>query len=154
MSNKQITVTLDGVSMQLQKPDIDGDGVTGGVERIKQRFTDENTTNIIQPTELGESLKELNSDHIEPNTRMSGIDMRSRLHYIEANSILALDALVALGILPTRTLAFSRQKKRLSVSVSGKGREEIVQIVAGKREQDKAVSNGFMDKIKGWAGGK
>jgi hypothetical protein len=109
-------------------------------------------SNITQATELGESLKELNQDEIEPTTRMSGIDMRARLHFLEANSILAIDSLVSFGILPLRCLSFTRQKKRLSVSISGKGREEIVKIVGGKQDQD-AKKSGFGENIKQYLGG-
>lgn len=141
-------IRLDGIAMRLTQPDLDHDGKTGDVEMVQQRFS-QGTTNIVQPTELGESLKHLNDDSIEGETRMSGIDMRARLHPAEVASILALDALVSLRILPTRCLAFTRQKKRLSVSIAGKGRQEMVDIVAGKREQDaKMAGGGFFDKIK------
>lgn len=148
-----ITVVLDGITMRLERPDIDGDGVTGGVERIKQRIGDVGIQSIIQPTELGDSLKELNLDVIEQETRMTGIDLRARLHPVEVNSVLAIDSLVALGVLPVRCLAFSRQKKRLSVSINGKGRDDIVNIVRGKRDHDKEASNGFGDKVKSFLGG-
>ena len=143
-------IVLDGIRMSLRPPDIDGDGVIGGIETVNQKI-DTGMTSINQPTELGESLRELNLDNIEPNTRMSGIDMRARLHYLEASSVLALDALVALKVLPIDCLAFSRQKKRLSVSIAGKGREEIVEIVGGKRELD-AKKSGFGDMAKGMVG--
>lgn len=139
------------------------DGVK--VEVDSQEDTDKNNPNFIpnsagitpinQPTELGDTLKELNKDTIETetNNRMSGIDMRARLHPLEISSVLALDALVALGILPTSCLAFSRQKKRLSVSLDGKGRDDIVNIVSGKRELDaKMGMGGMMDKAKSFMG--
>jgi hypothetical protein len=138
---------FDGIVLRLRKPDLDGDGKVGGIENVTQRYSGQGVSQIIQPTELGESLKQLNEDILEPDTRMSGIDMKARLHPVEVSSILAMDALVALGVLPKTCLAFSRQKKRLSVSIKGLGRGEMVDIVAGKREQDKATM-GFMDKIK------
>ena len=147
-----VIVKLDGVKLEVNPPDLDGDGETGGTEQIIQRMPG-NTSNIIQPTELGDSLKHLNDDSLDTATRMSGIDMRARLHPMEVSSVLALDALVAMGVLPSRCLAFSRQKKRLSVSIGGKGREEIVNIVGGKRDQDaKAGMMGFGDKVKGFMG--
>ena len=143
-------IKIDGVPVKVISPDLDGDGNVGGVETISK---DMGLTNINQSSELGDSLKELNKDSIEGDTRMSGIDMRARLHPLEISSILALDALVSLRIMPTSCLAFTRQKKRLSVSLEGKGREEIVNIVAGKRELDaKAGMGGFMDKAKGFLG--
>lgn len=105
---------------------------------------------IKQPTELGDSLKELNNDQLQLDTNMSNIDMRTRLHFMEINSILALDTLVALKVLPLRLLNYTRQKKRLNVSQDGKGRSEIVEIVGGKREHD--TKSGFGSKLGGFFG--
>ncbi len=147
-------ISIDGVRLEVQPPDLDGDGKIGGVEKITQNI-DAGLQPITQPTELGDTLKELNKDAIEENTRMSGIDLRSRLHKFEISSVLALDALVSLGILPTKCLAFTRQKKRLSVSLEGKGRDDIVNIVAGKREQDAKTGmfGGMGDRFKSFIGG-
>lgn len=146
-------VTLDGVKIDITPADLDGDGQTGGVETLRQNIN-QGIQPVVQPTELGESLKELNSDSIESLSRMSGIDMRARLQYIEIASILALDSLVSLGCLPIKCLSFTRQKKRLSVSLNGKGREEIVSVVSGKREMDAKLGgmSGFGERIKGFMG--
>lgn len=133
-------ITIDGIPLQVKDPE---QTLQGNIPSV---------SNITSPTELGESLKELNKDSIETNTRMSGIDMRARLHPFEISYVLALDSLVALGVLPTSCLAFTRQKKRLSVSLLGKGREEIVNIVAGKREQDAKMGMNFGDRLKGFFG--
>jgi hypothetical protein len=77
---------------------------------------------------------------------MTSIDMRTRLHPMEMNSVLAMDTLVALGICPTVCLSYTRQKKRLNVSLNGLGRQEYVDIVAGKRELEQNV--GFGDRLK------
>ncbi len=148
-------IILDGIKMQVEAADLDMDGVTGGVENIKQQI-DQGITTIQQPTELGDTLKELNKDELEPTSRMSGIDMRARLAPFEVQSVLALDALVSLGILPTKCLAFTRQKKRLSVSLQGLGRKEIVDIVGGKREQDAKMGGmgGMGDRFKNFMGVK
>lgn len=145
--NSQVNqvINLDGIKMQVEAADLDGDGKTGGVEKIQQTY-DEGIQPVVQPTELGDSLNQLNLDNLETNTRMSGIDLRTRLHHAEIASVLALDALVSLGVLPTKCLAFTRQKKRLAVSIEGKGREDIVNIVAGKRDQDARM--GMMGGMK------
>lgn len=109
---------------------------------------------ITQTTELGDSLKELNKDFIDTQTRTSDIDLRARLHPIEISSILALDALVAFGVCPTKCLAFTRQKKRLSVSLLGKGRKEIVDIVAGKRDLEKDTGSLWSKMTSGFRGDK
>ncbi len=143
-------IKIDGVKVEVISPDLDGDGVVGGVENVSK---DMGITPIHQGTELGDAIKEINKDDIEPNTRMSGIDMRARLHPLEIASVLALDALVSLGILPTSCLAFTRQKKRLSVSLEGKGRDDIVNIVSGKKEMDAKMGGmGMMDKAKSFMG--
>lgn len=128
------------------------DGIKAWVDEPSQKEVEvysprNDVTNITQPTELGESLRELNKDDIDAqDTRMSGIDLRARLHPAEVSSVLALDALVSLKVLSTDCLAFTRQKKRLSVSIEGKGRDDIVAVVAGKREQDAKIA-GVKDRI-------
>jgi len=114
----------------------------------------EGTTEIKEGTELGDSLRELNNDTIEHSTRMSGIDMRSRLFNSEISSLLAVDTLVAFRLLPISALGFSRQKKRLAVSRDGKGRTEIVDIVGGKRDQDARVGkSGILDRMRNFMQG-
>ncbi len=148
------TITIDGVPIKVIPPDLDGDGITGGVEEVTQKFSEGSVTHVTQPTELEGSLKELNADSINENTRMSQIDMRTRLHPIEISAVLAIDSLVALGVLPQRCLPLSTQKKRLNVSEMGKGRQEMVELVAGKHERDiKMGAMGQMGQgIKGFFG--
>ena len=109
---------------------------------------DNGVTEVKDSSELGDALNSLNNDDIEKTSRMSGIDMRSRLHYVELSSILAIDSLVSFRFLPMSCLAFTRQKKRLAVSLNGKGRDEIVSIVHGKREGDMGKPNSFFGKMK------
>lgn len=141
-------VALDGIRFKVEAPDIDQDGQTSGIERVTQRTGEAGIAQVVNSSELGDTLKELNLDTTEEGTRMSAIDMRSNLHPFEINSVLAVDALVALGFLQTKCLAFTRQKKRLSVSLNARGREDIVRIVQGKREHDKA-SPSLWEKAKG-----
>jgi len=147
-------ITLDGVKTKLIPTDLDGDGISGGVENIPQKFSD-SVTNITQGTELEGSLKELNADEVNQETRMSQIDMRTRLASFEISAVLAVDSLVALGVLPQKCLPLSTQKKRLNVSLAGKGREEMVELVSGKREQDAKMSGfggGFGQGVKSFFG--
>ncbi len=137
-------IHMDGIPIRLENPDLDRDGETGGVERVTKQLND-GVTNINQNTELEGSLKELNADSIDPDTRMSQIDMRTRLHPVEISAVLAVDSLVALGVLPQKCLPLSTQKKRLNVSEMGKGRTEMVELVAGKREMD--AKSGTFGKI-------
>lgn len=141
INNKQTVVVIDGIRVQLTKPDLDGDGKSGGIEKIQQR-TAGNVTEIQQPTEIGESLKEVNLDEIEPETGMSSMDMRARLGHIESSSVLGLDSLVNFRILDADAMGFTRQKKRLSVSLDGLGRKEAVQIITGREDQKSSRSFG------------
>ncbi len=112
---------------------------------------------IREPTELGEVIKDLNNDTVDSDTRMSGIDMRSRLHHIEISSILAVDTLVSFSFLPISCLPFTRQKKRLSVSLNGAGRDDIIKVVSGKRDLDEKANgmSSLGSKIGGiFTGGK
>jgi hypothetical protein len=149
--NGKLIVKLDGVRLMVEAPDLDGDGVTGGIEQVTQSMAHDITT-VQQPSELGDSLKELNTDAIQEGTRMSGIDLRSNLHPVEVPSILAIDTLIALRFLPTNCVDFTRQKKRLSVSLLGRGRDDIVKIVSGKREHDEKTQGSMFDKAKGFLG--
>jgi len=145
-------VILDGQKIQLLKDDLNKDGKISEVEILSR--DDYSKTLIQEPTELGESLKELNFDGIEKDTRMSGIDMRARLHYIEVPAILAIDTLVSFSFLPISCLAFTRQKKRLSVSINGQGRQEIVELVAGKKEhEERKGMMGVGERLKNALGG-
>ncbi|HUV85303.1 MAG TPA: hypothetical protein VMV86_06295 [Methanosarcinales archaeon] len=132
-----VIVQLDGIRFKVEAPDIDQDGQSGGIETVTQRTSD-GISQVVNTSELGDTLKELNLDTMDNASRMSAIDMRSNLHPFEINSVLAVDALVALGFLQTKCLSFTRQKKRLAVSLGGRGRDDIVNIVQGKREHDKA----------------
>lgn len=89
---------------------------------------------IQKETELGAVMRNLDSDNIDKETKMSDIDFNARLKETEINACLVFDELVRLKILPEKA-GLTRQKKRLSVSRDGLGREEKVRIVAGEREQ-------------------
>jgi hypothetical protein len=105
---------------------------------------------IITPTEISElqgSLQELNNDAVNPTSRNSGIDLRTRLFNTEIASITVLDTLVAFNFLPMSIVPFTLQKKRLAVSLKGKGRDEIVELVAGKRENDVQQKSSFFGNI-------
>jgi len=105
---------------------------------------------IITPIEISElqgSLQELNNDKVNPITRNSGIDLRTRLFNTEIASITVLDTLVAFNFLPMSIVPFTLQKKRLAVSLKGKGRDEIVELVAGKRETDIQEKRSFFGNM-------
>jgi len=143
---------IDGVLCNLIPPDLDKDGKIGGAENINTRLNS-SIASTQQPTELGDTLKELNSDVIDMDSNMSGIDLRSNLREIEVASLLAFDTLIALEFYPLPTLRLSRQKKRLSVSLNARGRSDIVEITKGERTHQKEKIT-FTEKIKNFMGVK
>jgi len=98
-------------------------------------------------SELQGSLQELNNDTVNQNTRMSGIDLRTRLHNTEIASITVLDTLVAFNFLPMSIVPFTLQKKRLAVSLKGKGRDEIVELVRGKKDDEARKGSGLFGNL-------
>jgi len=149
----KIIPSFEGIKIELKQPDLDGDRKTGGIEVINRNF-DDAITEVTQPTEMGEMVKEINNDNIERESRMSGIDMKSRLHPMEVPALLGLDSLVALRFLPKEIINFSRQKKRLSVSLNGLGRSEIVSLVQGKQDIEQNKTGFFGRMINNFKGGK
>lgn len=100
-------------------------------------------THIVEESDLGRAIAELNDDKTAPDTKMSNIDMRSRLGSLEISGLLAADMLVALQFLPDSLINLTRQKKRLAVSKGGLGRKEIVDIVVGERQQQQKSQGMF-----------
>lgn len=89
---------------------------------------------VVEESDLGASLKQLNDDSINSD-KMSGIDMRARLSPSDISCSVIVDMLVMLKFLPDSCVNITKQKKRLSVSLMGKGRKEIVDVIAGEREK-------------------
>jgi len=147
------TIILDGIRMKLQAPDLDGDGIVGGVESVTQQMSN-SETQVTIPAEMAETMKELNSDKLDPTTRMSSIDLKSVLSPFEIAPLLAVDTLVSMGVMPRSCLVLSRQKKRLNVSQNGVGRDQMVKVTQGMREHEAktAAAGGAMDKTKNFAG--
>jgi len=148
--DRDMIIILDGVSTKLKAPDLDGDGITGGVEDITQAVGPQIISQT-NPSELGDTLKELNRDDLDPTTKMSGIDMRSIIHPLDISNIASFDSLIWLDFLPVKCLAVTRKMLRLSVSQNGKGREHMVDVATGKRMFD-AAGGGAMARIKNFMG--
>lgn len=105
---------------------------------------------VQETSDIAQTIKELNDDDVTED-RFSNIDMKTRLHSSEISSIIALDSLIALKFLPENTSFIPRSKKRLAVSQDGKGRNEIVEISKGIREETTGASFGqkFQNLFKG-----
>lgn len=139
---------IDGVRLVLKPRDLDGDGVVGGIETVP-RFVDDDSKDIVQPSDMGESLKYLNEDLLDRDDLTSGIDLRSNLSIFEIPAIFVIDSLVRMRFLPISFLSVTRQKKRLNVSVKGVGREQIVNIFRGDREHEEKKGAGGIQQMGG-----
>ena len=100
-----------------------------------------------QQNDLKDMIEEINSDTID-TAGFSKIDMRSRLSASEIPAILALDIAVSMGALPKDCSKLTRSKKRLAVSIRGKGREEMVQMATSEMNK-KSEMVSMLDKMKG-----
>ena len=105
--------------------------------------------NVNEVSDIAESLKELNKDEINEK-QLSAIDLRCRIESSELSGILTIDTLIGFRVLPAECQNFTLRKKRLSVSLNGKGRDEIVQMVIG--DVKKKQQQGFGGKLKGLFG--
>lgn len=92
-------------------------------------------------SELGEVMESLDSDKIDQDTQMSGIDMNTRLSSRQIVSVLVFDELQRKGIFD-KNCSITRQLKRLSISKNGEGRREKVEIVKGERQNQSGNSFG------------
>lgn len=117
--------------------------------KINSYIQTEGESEIKQPTELSEALKELNKDELDPNSRTSSIDMRTILNPVQVHNISAFESLVKFGMLPQECLALSVQIKRNAVSIHGTGREQQVRMVVGKTENEIEKSSGG---LRNWFG--
>jgi len=96
-----------------------------------------------EKTELGEAFSHLDNDDVNIKTGFSNIDFNARLSQLEINNCIIFDELKAKGILPFDA-NITLQKKRMSVSLLGKGREEKVTIASGSREAELQGRRGGM----------
>ena len=133
-------INLDGCKIRNVPPDLDGDGIVGGIERVSM----DNPNNIIpikQSSELGDSLEIAFSDNFNFKELVSDIDMKSNLHAVQIPYLAIFDSLCKMRFIGVKHLAISRQVKRLSVSEKtknlGSGRRNIENMTTGKREQDR-----------------
>jgi len=121
---------------------------------LNSPYFDKNITPVMQPSETGEVLAQLEKDELDGN-RLSSMDTKANLKPIEVAYICAYDTLCAIGVIPSRLSILTRSKKRLSVSENRSGRDDYVNISSGKKEQDARMGTlGVSERIKGFFGGK
>jgi hypothetical protein len=139
------TIVLDGIIYEPDNPQ----GYTN-----YDKLGDPGVKDVHEHSELGDAMQELNDDSINRITKMSAMDMRAVLGHTEISSILAVDSLIQFKLLPITTRAFTQQKKRLSASLNGTGRKQLVEMATGKREQDIQAGGGMWNKLKTKFGGQ
>jgi len=106
---------------------------------------DKGEIRIDEPSDLAETIKELNSDVLTEKS-FSSIDTKTRLTKEEIDAIITIETLVGFNVMPVECLNLTRRKKRLNISIDGKGRDEIVKLVIGERENKQGMSG--MEKFK------
>jgi hypothetical protein len=108
----------------------------------KYDTSDSTIQQVTEKSDIAEVIKELNSDIVDKDN-FSGIDMKANLHPLELSGILCLDVLVSIDFFAGDEVGIiTRKKLRLSPSKSGTGREQIVSISQGLRDQNSSRSFG------------
>jgi len=101
-----------------------------------------------QKSDLTESFKELNNDVVEDDG-FSSIDMRTRLTASQIPSLAGLDVLSKMGVYPKEISRIGRSVKRLAVSLSGKGRQEMVDITRNTAEKEAMAGKSLIERSSG-----
>jgi hypothetical protein len=101
---------------------------------------------LVQKSEMGEIFENLDSDEQDPKTKMSNVDVNTRLTPKQISACLVFDEMQRLGLFPDNW-SISRQLKRLQISEKGLGRKEKIQVAQSMR--DHKVKTGFPEKFKG-----
>ena len=125
---------IDGIRMKLQNVDIDGDGITDEVESVKSH-RDSGVISIKDTTELGEALEHQNKD-VENENRLSSVDFISRINSFQLGALVAVDTIASMHVISKDSRLVIKNLMRKAVSIDGKGRDEFVQVVTGKKEND------------------
>ena len=136
----KISYKLDN---ELYAVDDEGDGE---IDHYTEPF--DGTTNITEPTEIGEFMRELNDDTIDEGTGMSSIDMKSDLDPFQVSGCTAIETLIICEMIPRGFIGYTRQIKRNSCSKNGRGRDDMVKAMVGEKEHKEGMgSGGFGQKV-------
>lgn len=147
MARKNV-IYISGIRAEMETADLDGDGQTGGKEKIKHKF-DQGTSRFKETTELGDALEHFSKDVVNKE-RLSSIDFMSRIDPFEMPPMVAFSSLIGMKVIPVESGILIRNKMRKSVSLKGQGRHEFVDIITGKKEQD--IKAGIGNKLQNAAG--
>jgi hypothetical protein len=128
---------IDGVPVKLIPKDIDKDGKVGGIETLQMKDMNEEQ-DIVPQSEMKEVISEMNEDKVNKEG-MTSIDSKTVFTSMEKTAYHAYDALVSMGFLCKHHGILTRIGKRINPSVGGVGRQQIVEIIKGDRENKKSI---------------
>lgn len=97
---------------------------------------------VSESNDLKEALSSLNEDVVDADG-FTSIDTRTRIAQTQVSALAALDILTRVGVFPQKYNRIGRSMKRLSISASGHGRTEMVNVVRGiqeQKQQEKSVA--------------
>lgn len=126
----------------------------GGISGTRKRgnpetYNDKDLDIVTQVSELAEAMKTLDDDSIDDVSKMSKIDLNTRLFPRQVGQVTVVDSLVAFRFLPRECLTITKQLKRNLVSFMGKGRLEKVALVQGKNDLDSGMNTeSWMGRVK------
>ena len=123
--------------MKLEAIDLDKDGNTDEIEGVKSH-KDRGILNIKDNTELGEALEFQNKD-VENDQRLSSVDFISRINNYQHAPLVAVDTIASMGVISGDARIVVKNIMRKAVSLDGKGRQEFVDVVVGKKEGDRRL---------------
>ena len=120
---------VNGVYVELEGADLDGDGVTGGVETLRQS---NKQIDVKETTELKDVM-----DTVFPKRLDQKINMLGNIDKFEASSLFKLRSLVNAKFLPQFCLNVVDEYLELSISINARGRDDGRDISIGKMERDR-----------------
>ena len=100
----------------------------------------------VETTEAGQVIESLFKNEYDPIQKTHGIDQKANLDSYQVRGLTALDVLDTLGFLSHPSNSVSMQTKFLSVSLNARGRDDHVNIMQAKKEQEMNVNGGGMMK--------
>lgn len=115
--------------------------------KIDEIVDDFSQGKIEEKSEIQGAAEVLFEDQFDARTKLSSIDLRTRLSDSQIPNIAICDEFSKLGVIPDAN-SFTRNIKRLNVSIDGKGRQELVQIASGVLQQQQGM--GMWDRFKGF----
>lgn len=113
--------------------------------RLEDELDDFAVQTVEQKSEIQGAAEVLFEDKEDASTKLSSVDMRTRLNDSQIPCIAVADELSKLGVIPAAN-SFTRNVKRLNISLNGEGRKELVSIGSGVVQAERG--GGMIDGLK------